>query len=123
MLKKGSSTSLHAQEQVNDYAYQIDLSNVNQGHGELSIGANEQSQTTQQTTGATQAEKQAARKGGPPAKNNLFKEVIVEDDENDVPDKHKPAYRSRLSAHHEQKQNTKNRNANRQGHASGAAGS
>jgi hypothetical protein len=100
LLKKGSSTSLHTHEHANEYSYQINLSNVNPGYGENQLGSNEQSHASQHTFNNAQAERLPARKG--PAKNNLFQEVIVED-ENETNEQQKHAYRSRLSAHHEPK--------------------
>lgn len=65
LLKKGSNGSLHTFE--NEYSYKINLTNLNQ----------QPSNTNSQTS-------KSQKKGAAAKKNHLFKEVIVEDEAEDM---------------------------------------
>ena len=68
LLKKGSNGSLHTFE--NEYNYKINLNNLNNNQ--------QQSNTQSQAQQKTMVKKAGAKK------NNLFKEVIVEDEAEDI---------------------------------------
>lgn len=65
MLKKGSNGSLHTFE--NEYSYKINLNNLNTQNGQNSAASHNKS-----------------TKKGAAKKNHLFKEVIVEDEAEDM---------------------------------------